>query len=237
MDQGQITVVITGASRGIGAALVDLYANAGARVFAVARSVPDTSRSDVRFISADLATDAGIAAVSEAVVDAGQNVDVLINNAGIQNELDLLGKVDPARLDDEIAVNLTGPAKLTLALLPALRDPGGTIVNVTSLVALHPKPSAPIYSATKAGLASFTRALRHQLKATGITVIEAIPPLVATEMTAGRGTAKLTPEDMAKAIGAGVARRETLVAPGKSKLVLRLNRIAPGLVARILSKE
>ncbi len=130
-----------------------------------------------------------------------------------------------------------GPTKISLALMPFLRAPGGAVVNVTSLVSLHPKPSAPVYSATKAGLASFTRALRHQLASKAITVIDVIPPLAATEMTAGRGSGKLSPEDMAEAIVTGIARGEMQIAPGKSKLVLRLNRLLPGLIARILSKE
>lgn len=233
----QQTVIVTGASRGIGAALVTAYAAQGARVIAVARSWPGTASPDLTQVAADLGTDAGISTLVRAVEGLGRPVDTLINNAGIQNEIDLTAPAPQSAIDTEIAVNLAGPIRLTLALLPRMRAPGGTIVNVTSLVSLHPKPSAPVYSATKAGLASFTRALRHQLAGTGIGVAEAIPPLVATDMTAGRGRGKLPPEDMAAAIVAGVAAGKAIIAPGKAALVLRLNRILPGLVARILSKE
>ncbi|MFC4216916.1 SDR family NAD(P)-dependent oxidoreductase [Pseudophaeobacter arcticus] len=237
MTQKRKTIVITGASRGIGAALVNAYAAQGDEVIAVARSRPKTSWPNVQPLAADLATDAGIARLAEVVAARSQGIDTLINNAGIQNQITLTEPVDPATIDAEIALNLSSPIKLTLALMPFLHTPGSTVVNVTSLVALHPKPSAPVYSATKAGLASFTRALRHQMSGKGITVVEAIPPLVATDMTAGRGRGKLTPEDMAAAIVAGVAAGATRVAPGKSKLVLRLNRLLPGLVAGILARE
>lgn len=237
MTQIRKTIVITGASRGIGAALVNAYAAKGDEVIAVARSLPKTSWPNVKPLAADLATDAGIARLAEVVEARGQDIDILINNAGIQTEINLTGSVDPSLIDAEIALNLASPIKLTLALIPFLHTRGSTVVNVTSLVALHPKPSAPVYSATKAGLASFTRALRHQMSGKGIRVVEAIPPLVATDMTAGRGRGKLTPEAMAAAIVAGVARGATQVAPGKSKLVTRLNCLLPGLVAYILAKE
>jgi short-subunit dehydrogenase involved in D-alanine esterification of teichoic acids len=237
MTHPRKTVVITGASRGIGAALVRAYAAADDQVVAVARSLPDHPAPGVHHLAADLATEAGLCAVAEALARLDAPVDILINNAGIQNEIDLTGPVDPSRIDTEIALNLAAPIKLAVRVVPHMRAPGGTIVNVTSLVALHPKPSAPVYSATKAGLASFSGALRHQLAASGIRVVEAIPPLVATDMTAGRGQGKLSPDEMAAAIVAGVAAGAPVTAPGKASLVLRLNRVLPGLVARILSKE
>jgi uncharacterized oxidoreductase len=231
------SIVVTGASRGIGAALVNAYAAHGDEVIAVARSLPKASRSNIQPLAADLATDAGIARLVSAIEEWGQGVDILINNAGIQNEIALTGFIESATIDAEIALNLASPIKLSLALMPFLRGAGSTVVNVTSLVALHPKPSAPVYSATKAGLSSFTRALRHQMSGKGIAVVEVVPPVVATDMTAGRGHGKLSPEDMAAAIIAGVAQGATLVAPGKSRLVMRLNRFLPGLVARLLAKE
>jgi short-subunit dehydrogenase len=114
--------------------------------------------------------------------------------------------------------------------------PGGSIVNITSLTALHPKTSAPVYSATKAGLRTFTRALRLEAEPVGIHVMEAIPPLVDTAMTSGRGKGKISAEAMADAILAGLADRRRVVAPGLSGKVLRLNRLLPGLVAKSLAR-
>lgn len=237
MNRKRNTVVVTGASRGIGAALVSAYVATGADVIAVSRTLPEYREPNVKPVAADLGTDAGIATLAKVIETHGKPVDILVNNAGIQNKVDLTQPGDPTSIDAEIAINLAGPIKLTLALMRFLRTPGASVVNVTSLVALHPKPSAPVYSTTKAGLASFTRALRHQLAGHGILVVEAIPPLVDTEMTQGRGSGKLSPDDMAATIITGVENGDTLVAPGKSKLVLKLNRVFPNLVAHILSKE
>ncbi|MCB1488710.1 MAG: SDR family NAD(P)-dependent oxidoreductase [Bauldia sp.] len=238
----QMNVLITGASRGIGRALVAEYAGRGARVLAVARTPANLigePRTNVGWIAADLARPAGWDHVIRAVRESGMTLDLLVNNAGIQMALDLRSAPDDAiraSIETELALNLAAPIALCHGLMPYLRRPGGTIVNVTSLVSRQPKPSAPVYSASKAGLASFTRSLRRQLAADGVRVVEAVPPLVATDMTDGRGSNKLTPEAMADAIVAGVARGKTTIAPGLSSKVLVLNRLLPGFTADLLAR-
>lgn len=232
-------IVVTGASRGIGRALAARYAAAGHPVLAISRSGSAPAGAGITPFAADLTRPEEIARIAARVTGQGMPVAVLIHNAGAQHALDLTAPAEEGPEDPigaEIALNLAAPIRLTRALLPAMRRPGGAVVNVTSLVSRHPKPSAPVYSATKAGLASFTAALRHQLAPLGLQVTEAVPPLVATDMTAGRGRGKITAEAMAQAIFDGVARRRPLVAPGLSRRVLILNRLLPGLVARILSR-
>jgi len=234
-------VVLTGASRGIGRALLERYRGAGYRVVAVSRSggAPQGDTGVIP-VAADLATREGIAETVRRVGDLGQAVDILVNDAGVQYQLDLTDAAGIGTRADkaagEIAINLTAPILLTDALLPLMRRPGGTIVNVTSLLSRHPKASAPVYSASKAGLASFTAALRHQLAPSGIRVVEVVPPLVETDMTTGRGKGKLSAEAMAGAIIKGVRAGRKTVAPGLAGRVLLLNRFVPGLVAKILSK-
>jgi uncharacterized oxidoreductase len=157
-------VVITGASRGIGGALVRKFDEAGYPVLAVARTPAEAQESGtVATLAADLTRQTGLAQVMAAVRARGIPVAALINNAGVQNALalaaagpDRCGAPDADSVGSEIALNLTAPIRLSRGLIPLMRQPGGTIVNVTSLVSRHPKPSAPVYSATKAGLASFT---------------------------------------------------------------------------------
>ena len=236
MAQDRGLVVITGASRGIGRALARRFEEAGHPVLAVARSPADGEGA----VAADLASQDGMAAVVAAVRARGVPVEVLINNAGMQAALDLTAPEAEREADTvavEIALNLAAPILLARALLPLMRQPGATIVNVTSLVSRHPKPSAPVYSAGKAGLASFTASLRHQLVPLGIRVMEAVPPLVDTAMTEGRGRGKIPPEAMAEAIFEGVAKGRPLVAPGLARLVLLLDRLLPGLVAGILARS
>ena len=129
------TVLITGASRGIGRALVDEYVQAGAHVLAVARKPGDDDTGGaVDWIAADLAVAEGWDAVIDAVAQSGRTLDVVINNAGIQQAIDLAA-ADAFRemAVSEIAINLTAPLVLAQGLLPYLRRPGATIVNVTSL--------------------------------------------------------------------------------------------------------
>ena len=231
----QKTILITGASRGIGRALAAQYAAAGAHVFAVARHPGDAN--DVEWIAADIATAEGVSEVVSAVRNSGRMLDVLVNNAGIQQAIDLQMEPPEAfreKAQSEIAVNLTAPLVLAHGLLPFVRRNGGAIVNVTSLLSRHPKASAPVYCASKAGLASFTRAMRHQLAPLGIGVVEVVPPLVATDMTDGRGRGKLTPEAVAHAIVTGVARGRKRIAPGFSRPYLAINRVAPELAAAMV---
>jgi short-subunit dehydrogenase involved in D-alanine esterification of teichoic acids len=237
-DASRKTVLITGASRGIGRALAAEYAAAGAHVFAAARHPADAAiDGDVEWITADIATPGGLVEIVGAVRNSGRTLDVLVNNAGIQQAIDLQ-MAEPedfrAQAEAEIAVNLTAPLALAHGLLPFIRRRGGAIVNVTSILSRHPKASAPVYCATKAGLASFSNAMRHQLSPLGIRVVEAIPPLVATGMTVGRGKAKLSPEAMAKAIVAGVERGRKRIAPGFARPFLAIDRLAPELAAAMM---
>lgn len=234
-------VVITGASRGIGRALALRHAADGYDVLAVARDFTGfPSNPRITRHPSDLTRPGAVKEILDILYNCAGPVDRLINNAGIQNEIDLArddSAANAARIEQEIGLNLTLPVQLSHAMLPLMRRPGGVIVNVTSLTARHPKTSAPVYSATKAGLASFTTALRHQLAPKGLRVIEAVPPLVDTDMTRGRGSGKLSAEAMAGAIFDGIAAGRRTVAPGLSRKVLWLNRVAPELVAGILAKS
>ncbi|MAS06838.1 MAG: short-chain dehydrogenase [Ahrensia sp.] len=241
-DLSAKTVLITGANRGIGRALAREYAAAGAHVLAVARHpANDPSGGPVEWIAADLSGPEGWARVIEAVAHSGRLLDILVNNAGIQQAIDL--EATPAeafreKAQTEIAINLAAPLCLAHGLIPHTRRPGGAIVNITSILSRHPKASAPVYCATKAGLASFTDAMRLQLAPHGIHVAEAIPPMVATDMTAGRGGgSKLSPEAMARAIVEGVARGSRRIAPGLSRGFLMIDRLAPEIAAAMMAKS
>lgn len=224
--------VVTGASRGIGRALAEALVTGGREVLAVSRS--GAAPPGARGLGCDLATAEGRAALMEAVRAAGRPVALLVNNAGIQQALDFAAPDAglPERAAAELALDLEAPVALAAGMVPLMARPGGVIVNVTSLVALHPKTSAPVYSAAKAGLSAFTRALRRQLAPSGIRVVEVMPPVVATDMTAGRNHGAMRAGAAAAAVLEDIARGRETVAPGKAALVRRLNRVAPWLVAR-----
>jgi uncharacterized oxidoreductase len=161
-------------------------------------------------------------------------LDVLINNAGIMERVDLLDEaVSDDRISYEIAVNLTGTIILTRRLLPLLRaghDP--LIVMISSGYALLPATRAPTYSASKAGLHSFAMALRRQLSGVGIRVVEVLPPLVDTPATSAERQPKMSTSALVDRVLRDIrdGRDESL--PGKVGLLPILMRLVPAYVAR-----
>ena len=143
-------------------------------------------------IEADLSdakgTDALIAALE------GRAIDILINNAGQLVDHDLRKAApDADASDDAIYANLNAPIRLIVGLMEALQArPEAAIVNVTSGLAIAPAARTPVYCATKAGLRFYTLALRAQLKNTNIHVIEALPPVVDTQMNDGTEAKKMS---------------------------------------------
>lgn len=236
------SVLVTGASRGIGASLAAAFLREGADVIAVARSTPKTGDESARlagatWIVADVARPEDRRRLVDSVRQTGRPLDILVNNAGIQQALDLTGGDDGTLCEamrTELTVNLLAPACLAAGFVPLMTRPGGVIVNVTSLVAVQAKASTPAYSASKAGLQRFTEALRQQLEPTGIRVMEAMPPLVDTAMTAGRGRGKMSADEMADAILRGLTSGRDRVAPGIGRLVLLLKRVSPALLTRLM---
>lgn len=229
MDMNGKRVVVTGGTAGIGREIARILAARGASVLVCGRRA--VALEGVTSVVADLCTPAGRA----ALVEAAGPVDVLIHNAGVQRELDLRDPDVVGWTDEEVALNLVAPIALTAALLPGLHQrPEAAIVNVTSGLALAPKASAPVYCATKAGLRSFTLALRAQLAGTAVRVVEAMPPVTDTGMTAGRDEAKASPREVAEAICAGLARGDEVIRVGSIRALHALWCVAPWAAERAL---
>lgn len=245
MDFAGRTICVTGASRGIGLALCEEFAARRAEaIVAVARSRGDLpaaiGQTLVSFVEADLADPAAPEALARIIMTEHSACSVLVNNAGSQLMTDCVAPdaADSApRLGQEIQLNFTAPVALGLHLMPVLlRHPHPAICNVTSGLALAPKQSAPVYCATKAGLGSYTRALRYQAqaRASHLAVFEALPPLVETAMTEGRGRGKITAQECARQIVDGMAADRPIIDVGKTRLLRAVMRLSPGLAYRIL---
>ncbi len=228
--------LITGGTAGIGLALAQQLTERGARVTLCGR---DSARLDAALsqlpdaigVVADVALVDGRQRLADTVLESG-GLDLLINNAGVQFRRDFIEQT-PERAERELLVNLLGPVLLALELLPQLQERGGTLANVTSGLAYAPAHDACVYSASKAGLQSFTRALRPSAAARGVRVVEVIPPLVATELTAGRDRRKMaTPEEVARAITTGLIEEVPCIAVGMARLVPLLARVAPSFLER-----
>jgi short-subunit dehydrogenase len=184
-------VVVTGASRGIGAGLATALAARGARVVLVARSGAAIEARAAELggeaYPADLTDPSAIEPLVRKI-EANGPIDALVNNAGV----DLTGalvELDADRILELLAVNLAAPILLSRAVIPAMRERGrGHIMNVSSLAGTNALPGLAPYSTSKAGLSHFTAALRAELKGTGIaTTLAEIGPVESTMMQSLHG--------------------------------------------------
>jgi NAD(P)-dependent dehydrogenase (short-subunit alcohol dehydrogenase family) len=200
-------VLVTGANRGIGRALVEEALSRGAnRVYAAARQPFTHPDERVTPMLLDVTDAAQIEAAAKQVED----LDVLVNNAGISLFDDLSER---AALEQHLKVNLFGTFDVTRAFLPALTRSRGTIVNNISLAAVASVPVTPAYSVSKAAALSLTQGLRAQLTGQGVTVHAALTGPTDTEMTADYPIPKASPQSVAKGIFDGVADGEEEIFP------------------------
>jgi NAD(P)-dependent dehydrogenase (short-subunit alcohol dehydrogenase family) len=201
------TVLVTGANRGIGQALVDEALRRGAaRVYAGTRRPWTHPDERVTPLTLDVTDAAQIQAAAGGV----ESVDILINNAGVALYDDLS---DPAVLEQHLAVNLFGTHAVTQAFLPKLLRSRGAIVNNLSLNALAPLPVIPAYSVSKAAAFSLTPSLRARLAGRGVRVHAVLTGPVDTDMNRGLDIPKATPESAARAVFDGVENGEEDIFP------------------------
>ncbi|MBS4040885.1 MAG: SDR family oxidoreductase [Flavobacteriales bacterium] len=231
--------LITGATEGIGEALLQKFLSLDNQIIAVGRNeikLQAMAKQDKRVIPlvCDISKAEDLDELILIVEQQHPDTNILINNAGIQfnyhfaEESQLLGKIE-----QEINVNFLAPIKLIALILPTLNaNKNAAIVNVSSGLGLVPKKQAPVYCGTKAGIHIFSKALRYQLETT--KVFEIIPPLVDTRMTAGRGSGKITPEQLAEEFITAFRKDKFEVNIGKVKLLKLINRLSPALAEGIM---
>jgi NAD(P)-dependent dehydrogenase (short-subunit alcohol dehydrogenase family) len=200
-------VMVTGANRGIGQALVEEALRQSAkRVYAGTRQPLVHSDSRVIPVTLDVTDRAQIRHAVESV----ESLDILINNAGVALYDDL---TDPAVLEQHLAVNLFGTHAMALAFLPLLTRSHGAIVNVLSVAALAALPVIPAYSISKAAAFSLTQSLRALVAARGVSVHAVLTGPVDTEMSREFEVPKASPASVAQGIFDGVANGEQDIFP------------------------
>ena len=201
------TLLVTGANRGIGAALVDEALRRGAaRVYAGTRQPLHHVDPRVLPLALDLKDEGQIGAASTRI----DHLDLLINNAGLA-QYDNLD--DKGVLDEHLAVNLFGPQALTRAVLGQLASAKGSIVNVLSIAALASLPIIPAYSISKAAAFSWTQSLRALLAGRGVSVHAVLSGPVDTDMSRDLDIPKAAPSEVASAIFDGVASGQDEIFP------------------------
>lgn len=230
------TALITGASSGIGAVYAQRLAARGYDLVLVARraerladlatQLQQAHKISVRTIAADLSADAGMASIETVLRD--EQIDLLVNNAG-------MGPISStADLSDEaaaqtLALNVTALMRLTRAALPAMRArKSGAIVNVGSVMAFHAMPATSLYSATKAFVLTYSRAIQQEVQADGIQVQAVLPAGTVTEFYEAAGvpianfdqSVFMTAENLVDAALAGLDRGEEVTLPSVHDLEL-----------------
>ena len=231
------TILLTGGTDGIGRELAGLLKAKGATVIVTGRTperIAAAQAAGFEAISADLSNAAGVNTVLAAV--AGRDIDVLINNAGVGSDHDFREAApDLADNDRCIFLNVNAPVHLIANLMDALKArPEAMIVNTTSGLAIAPRAGGPIYCATKAALRSYTLALREQLKGSRVHVLEVLPPVVETKMTAGRGSKKMSPQDCAAEMVRAMEANAKEANVGIVKFLRVVYSISPALARRIM---
>ena len=187
------TAIVTGASRGIGAAIAHRLCETGANVVICSRSadaisqIADTlqgSGHKVHAMVADISQKADVEALIEKTIAEFSQIDILVNNAGITRDM-LLMRLKDEDWDAVLQTNLTGTMYCTRAVLrPMIRQRSGRIINISSVIGLMGNAGQASYAAAKAGILGLTKATAKEVGARGITVNAVAPGFITTDMTA-----------------------------------------------------
>ena len=250
-------VLITGASQGIGRALAELAAKRGMRVLAAARSIELLQQlatelkkqgHALEVVQADVASEAGRAAMVRAATEKFGGLDILVNNAGI-GATGHFADSEPEVLRQIIETNFFGTVETTRAFLPLLRQGNlPAVVNVSSILGKRAIAGRSLYSASKFAVEGWTQAIRAEFARFDIDVITINPGLTQTNfsqnMLERKGKMQLdhmrgmTSEQVAEATLEAMARCKKIVnMTFKGKMLLFANRFAPGLIDRISRKK
>jgi uncharacterized oxidoreductase len=249
MELKNSTILITGGSSGIGLEMVkQLIAQQAKTIIITGRDLSRLEHVKTRFpqvhiFQSDISDDNAISRLFEELTVQFPELNILINNAGIMRNLDLLDtELTIREITSEIEVSLSGSIKMVQTFLPQfLKRPSSAIINVSSGLAFIPFPISPVYSAAKAGLHAYTRVLRLQLKKTGIKVFELAPPATETPLVdAFDGLAdpkqNMAVDIMVKAAVQGILHDTLEIKPGASKILKLLSRVAPETMLNFIDK-
>ncbi len=222
------TILITGGSMGIGLALAERFTKLGNTVIVCGRREERLKEAErkvpgLNTFVCDISKDEDRRRLVKWVKENFPKINVLVNNAGVQLKVDLRKGMEGLAGDNEIEINLKACIYMSAELIPLLSANGeAAILNVSSGLGIVPMAMYPIYSATKAGVRSYTKTLRHQLKDTPIKVFDIIPPLVHdTELHGGRpmerSAGSVSAAELADAVIEGLKENRYEIAAGPAK--------------------
>ena len=243
------TILITGGSNGIGLELATQFLKLGNTVIITGRNMNRLNEVKKKYpklniIQSDAGKPIDIKSLYEIVSKQFPKLNVLINNAGIMRKLNLNDtSMDLENINQEIAINLSGPIRMVNQFLPLLKlQQHAAIMNVSSGLAFVPFPISPVYSATKAGVHFYTQTLRIQLKNSNIKVFELAPPLTNTDLQNAfspddmKGTQVMETAKLIEVAIKGFNNDTFEIRPGQSNLLKFMSRIAPQFILNQMSR-
>lgn len=249
MELKNSTILITGGTSGIGLELVRQLTAQGANILITGRkheALNETKKMfpNVSVFQSDVSRPGDIERLYKDVTGQFPDLNMIINNAGLMRLIDLQDTaIDMEDITREIDTNLTGTIRMVHQFLPhLLTKKSAAIVNVSSGIALMSYSSAPVYSASKAGVRAYTQALRLQLEDTRVKVFEMIPPGVNTNLQNDwirqpNPAQMMSVERMVNVAIKGLQNDEPEIKPFLISVIKTAGRIAPGLLLKFAHGE
>lgn len=243
------TILITGGTSGIGLELVKQLTAKGAKIIITGRNADalhETRKKHpgIHVFQSDVSDPASIKRLYEEVTEQFPDLNMIINNAGLMRLIDLQDPTaDPEDITREIDTNLSGTIRMVQQFLPhLLGKKSAAIANVSSGIALMTYSSAPVYSASKAGLRAYTQALRMQLEGTAVKVFEIIPPGVNTNLQNDWAVQPdprmmMDVDKMVNVIVGGLEHDRNEIKPFLIGVIKFMGRLAPGLLMKFGNRD
>lgn len=240
------TILITGGSAGIGLALATELLEKNNTVIICGRdgkklAAAKQSNPKLHTLICDVADEVSVASMIAEVTQKHSALNVVINNAGLMHIHDVANNtLALAHQKNEILTNVFGVIALCDGLIPHLKkQKNSAIINISSGLAYMPFLAAPVYTATKAAVHSYSQSIRQALKGTSIKVIEALPPMVDTNMSKGlemEGMSKLSPEKLASIIIKNINKGKLEIRPGASAMMIPMYKLFPWMINAVMGK-
>ena len=245
MKMSNKTILITGGSGGLGLAFAKGLSENNT-VIICGRSEQRLAQAQatnprLKTIVCDVSDKSSISSMINIIKIEYPNLNVLINNAGVMHLHNVAeNSLSMEHQQQEIQTNFFGVVALCDALIPQLKQQKeAAIINITSGLAYMPFLAAPVYTATKAAIHSYSQSIRQALKSSSITVFEALPPMIDTEMSKGLempGIAKVSAEILAKNIIKKIEKQQLEIRPGTAQMMIRMYKIFPWMINTMMAK-